>query len=195
MRNGAADMQWHQMVCGTVLSVAIGSSQSLAQTTPTAPSNAQHDALIDQVLIDPDKNSSPAAPARTALARSLQNESLLGVDRDNDGVRDDIEAIVTKHADVAAAQEEQQSKDPQRVDLQLAGVENRTARREPPRRSCFDYLLLSPKDQYKADLRMRQQTNNVTGTHPCDPVMSPLRERPFETDFLHLDLGPVQLRY
>jgi hypothetical protein len=156
-------------------------SQALAQTPPPA---------------------SAALDTSAQLAKPSSRASLLGVDADSDGIRDDIEAIVAKERTVALVNEaklpesrQAQSKERSKEQSLASLGEKREIRREPPRRNCLDYLMLSPQQQYKTDLRLKGQANGVLGTHPCDPVMSPLRERPFETDFLHLDLGPVFFRY
>jgi len=128
------------------------------------------------------------ATAKTSLTR----ESLLGVDTDGDGIRDDIEAIVAKSEPVQSG--EDKSETPTEEALAVLR-ERKVASKQPQRRTCMEYLLLGPSDRSKTDLRMQQRTNGVVGTHPCDPVVSPLLERPFETDFAHLDLGPVSLRY
>jgi hypothetical protein len=138
-----------------------------------------------------------AEPSSTQTPTS--RDLLLGVDSDGDGIRDDIEAIVAKNRSATAkltsvgVNDEPATSEKERALASLS--EERPVRKDPPRRNCLDYLMLEPRQRYKADLRLRAEANGVLGMHPCDPVVSPLLERPFESDFLQLDLGPVFLRY
>jgi hypothetical protein len=138
----------------------------------------------------------PAVP--TSAKNPVTRESLLGVDADGDGIRDDIEAIVAKDRSASTLdsnddKEKQSASEKERALRSLSA--ERAVRKDPPRRNCLDYLMLEPKQRYKADLRLQGEANGMLGMHPCDPVMSPLLERPFESDFVQLDLGPVFLRY
>lgn len=128
------------------------------------------------------------APTKTV---SLTRASLLGVDADGDGIRDDIEAIAAK----VDGADDADNKVSATQDALAALNEPKTVKKAPQRRTCMDYLLIGGKDRANTDLRMQQRTSGVIGAHPCDPVVSPLIERPFETDFAHLDLGPISLRY
>lgn len=130
----------------------------------------------------------------TAPSRSL----LLGVDANGNGIRDDIEAIVAKNSasqDSHTKDAEQAATEIEEQPHQKASIVAKTPKtRKPqqPRNGCFEYLLREPKDRYEADLRNRQRTNGMPGTHPCDPVVSPLRERPYETEYVQI--GPVIVR-
>ena len=141
-----------------------------------------------------------AKPVELTPAKNLiTRESLLGVDADGDGIRDDIEAIVAEDRssstlDSNDGKEKRAVSETEELTLGSLSVE-RPVRKDPPRRNCLDYLMLEPKERYKADLRLQGEANGMLGMHPCDPVMSPLLERPFESDFVQLDLGPVFLRY
>jgi hypothetical protein len=133
----------------------------------------------------------PAAPikAETSATKPITRASLLGVDANNDGIRDDIAALVANSTEgkVAAKQ----------VDADVALLPDLSKTRPPkapPKlpSACHAYMMSSPKDQQRADMRMRQSTNGLPGTHPCDPVVSPLQDRPYEREYLQL--GPVTVR-
>jgi hypothetical protein len=138
----------------------------------------------------------PAEP--TSAKNPIIRGSLLGVDADGDGIRDDIEAIVAKDrsAFTPDSNDDKEKRSASEKERALGSLSaERSVRKAPPRRNCLDYLMLEPKQRYKADLRLQGEANGMLGMHPCDPVMSPLLERPFESDFVQLDLGPVYLRY
>jgi hypothetical protein len=141
----------------------------------------------------------PKLAESSPVKNPTKRESLLGVDTDGDGIRDDIEAIVARDRSATSAvvsiAGKADSDAAKKAETLRSLGEERPVRKEPPRRNCLDYLMLEPNERYKADLRLRAEANGVLGMHPCDPVMSPLLERPFESDFLQLDLGPVFLRY
>jgi hypothetical protein len=153
-------------------------------------------ALAQSASRSPQTHSAEATEATEPAASKnlISRESLLGVDTDGDGIRDDIEAIVARQHTAASTLHSKPAATEKERTLASMG-EMQPVRKDPPRRTCLDYLMLDPKQRYKADLRLSSEANGVLGMHPCDPVMSPLLERPFEEDFLQLDLGPVFLRY
>jgi hypothetical protein len=128
----------------------------------------------------------------TAQSRTAVREFLMGADANNDGIRDDLaellsmEDITTMSAKPASTVERE---------LAAALANSGAARPAAAQPSCLDYLLMDPKDQAAANRYIQARTNGVFGAHPCDPVVSPLIERPFERDFARLYLGPVQLNY
>lgn len=136
-----------------------------------------------------------AEPSAAARARSSHEASahalLLGVDANGDGIRDDLSALVSSPA--VSPTGEAKPSGVQR-ELSQALVRNQTAS-TVPRSRCLDYLLLDPKDRAAADRYVQNRTQGAFGTHPCDPLVSPRLERPFETDVAQLQLGPVRLEY
>ena len=124
----------------------------------------------------------------------LTHRLLLGADADHDGIRDDIASLVNEHGNEAAPKNGTDSK----VKSELTqALTNSAAPRRPASSTpgCLDYLLLGPGHQAAANRYVQSRTTGTFGSHPCDPVASPLIERPFETDYAQLPLGPVQLRY
>lgn len=126
----------------------------------------------------------PDQKADTPITRG----SLLGTDANNDGIRDDIQAIVANSPEGKAAAAKQPAAD----EKLLPDLSKRAPKEWSKPNACHQYMMMSPKDQQRADLRMRQQTNGLPGTHPCDPVVSPLLDRPYEREYLQL--GPVTVR-
>jgi hypothetical protein len=55
--------------------------------------------------------------------------------------------------------------------------------------------LLEPEDQVATNRYLQAETSGTFGTHPCDPIASPLLERPFENSVAVVPLGPVNIRY
>jgi hypothetical protein len=138
----------------------------------------------------------PAAPGNdaepTAQPRTATRELLMGADANNDGIRDDLPELLSME-DTATMSTKPASTIERELAAALANSE--AARPTAAQPSCLDYLLMDPKDQAAASRYIQARTNGVFGAHPCDPVVSPLIERPFETDFARLHLGPVQLNY
>ena len=157
-----------------VVAVVCGASclSAFAQTTPATSAPARAPQAVEA------KKDSAATP----------RASLLGVDADGDGIRDDIEAIVAKNPQPATAESSAEPKEKAEI---VAGMAQ-AKKPQTPRSGCFDYLMLAPKDRNEADLRTRQRSNSMPGTHPCDPIMSPLRERPYDTEYAQI--GPVTIR-
>jgi hypothetical protein len=131
---------------------------------------------------------SPSTPKSEPVAKAITRASLLGIDANNDGIRDDIQALVANSPEGKAAAATR----PAAEKAVLPDLAKRAPKAPPPKSACHQYMLSSPKDQRSADLRMRQQTNGIPGTHPCDPVVSPLLDRPYEREYLQL--GPVTVR-
>jgi len=141
------------------------------------------------------QDGTPAPPSVeervTAEPHSLLSRTrLLGIDSNSDGIRDDVaalvdgESIASTDGDAASA-----------VRKEIAAAARR-APAPPPRSSrCMSYLLLDPEDQAAANLYMQGRTHGVFGTNPCDPFVSPQLERPYDTDFAQIRLGPVVLDY
>ena len=131
----------------------------------------------------------PAEKPEPAVATPITRALLLGIDANNDGIRDDIQALVANSAEgKAAANEKTETETKLLPDLSKRGK----PQMKPAGSPCLAYMISSPKDQQRADLRMRQTTNGMPGTHPCDPVVSPLLDRPYEREFVQV--GPVTLR-
>jgi hypothetical protein len=68
--------------------------------------------------------------------------------------------------------------------------------REPPKRrsahdSCTDYMLLSPEQKRIADQKVQSRTLGMFGSRPCDPFVSDILERPFDTEYIEIPLKPV----
>jgi hypothetical protein len=123
-----------------------------------------------------------------AHARAL----LIGTDENGDGIRDDL-AAATKATPSPVSHPIASSK--VQAELATALANSAPAASTSTRSGCLDYLLLDAKDQARADRYVQARTHGAYGTHPCDPVVSPLLDRPFETDVARLELGPVQLNY
>ncbi|MFL6550195.1 MAG: hypothetical protein ACJ8OJ_15995 [Povalibacter sp.] len=117
---------------------------------------------------------------------------LVGVDADHDGIRDDVASLVNEHSGTEA---DRDNGSKVKAELKTALANSAPPRTTSSGPGCLDYLLLDSKDQATADRYVRARTNGVFGTHPCDPVVSPLLERPFETDYAQLNLGPVTMNY
>lgn len=117
--------------------------------------------------------------------------SLVGVDRNSNGIRDDIEAFVA--LETKASAEPSAASSAVKTELSSALQDRKQTGAEPARRTCLDYLLLEPKDQVRANRHLQTSSDNgIFGTHPCDPFVSPNLERPFDTG--ELQLGPARLR-
>lgn len=138
----------------------------------------------------PSASGSDAAP--TGQSRTVSRELLMGADANNDGIRDDLVELL-RMEDTASISITPASRIERELAEALANSETARPVAAPP--SCLDYLLMDPKDQAAASRYIQARTNGVFGAHPCDPVVSPLIERPFETDFARLHLGPVRLNY
>lgn len=133
----------------------------------------------------------PSASVEMRPSPEKSAHALLGVDANGDGIRDDLSALVSSPA--ASPTKETRPSVVQR-ELDRALVRNPVAS-ALPRSRCLDYLLLDPKDRAAADRYVQNRTQGAFGTHPCDPLVSPRLERPFETDVAQLQLGPVRLEY
>lgn len=132
----------------------------------------------------------PAGKAeKKADTPTLTRASLLGTDANNDGIRDDIQALVANSPEGKAAAD--QKVEPEKTALADFSKKSKPQMR-PAGSPCLAYMVSSPQDKQRADMRMRQSTNGVPGTHPCDPVVSPLLDRPYEREFVQV--GPVTLR-
>lgn len=138
---------------------------------------AEHSAVV--------QSPSSSAPETSA------HQQLLGMDANGDGIRDDLSEFLSSQT----ARPSSDTK-PSVVQHELgqALVRNQTAS-VPPRSRCLDYLLLDPKDRAAANRYIQNRTQGAFGTHPCDPLVSPRLERPFETDVAQLQLGPVRFEY
>ncbi len=113
----------------------------------------------------------------------------LDADIDDDGIIDAVETLVASKK--IGETESQRSFDTVlRKDFSVPFHGPQRARSGPPRSACMDYLLLAPKDREKADLKIRSRTLGVFGTRPCDPFVSPMLERPFDTDYVEVPLLP-----
>lgn len=117
---------------------------------------------------------------------------LIGVDANGDGIRDDLSSILSSQT-VQSTGATKPSIVQRELDRALA--RNQTSSPVPPRSRCLDYLLLEPKDRAAADRYIQNRTQGAFGTHPCDPLVSPRLERPFETDVAQMQLGPVRVEY
>jgi hypothetical protein len=150
-------------------------------------------AFAQETLRLPQQQAQPAAQkSETSLPSS--RTSLAGVDQNNDGIRDDIKAFVERETS-APGQSPAAHSPAVASELSSAVQDAKKIAAEPARRSCFDYLLLEPKDRAIADQHMQTSSQSGTfGTHPCDPFVSPNLDRLFDTDFAELRLGPARLR-
>jgi len=136
--------------------------------------------------------SPPANVEAEASASRTLREALLGIDADQDGIRDDLQvldagSIVSRDTGVL----------PSKVASAFAD-----ALAQPPRQTrslsgsrCLDYLLLDPKDQSAADRYIQSRSGGTFGSHPCDPFISPLIERPFDEAIVQTQLGPLRVDY
>lgn len=125
--------------------------------------------------------------------------SLAGVDQNHDGIRDDIKAFVEREIKAPAASPATSASATAasvvKTKLSLALPSDQKVTAPPPRRTCFDYLLLERKDRALANQHLQTSSQNgIFGTDPCDPFVSPSLDRPFDTDFAELRLGPARLR-
>lgn len=132
------------------------------------------------------------ASAGTRLSSESAHALLLGVDANGDGIRDDLSAL--ESSQTVPSTDATRPSIVQR-ELHRALARNQTSSSAAPRSRCLDYLLLDPKDRAAADRYVQNRTQGAFGTHPCDPLVSPRLERPFETDVAQLQLGPVRLEY
>ena len=126
--------------------------------------------------------------------KKLTHQLLVGADSDHDGIRDDVANLLSSQTNGTAAKNGTDSKVKSELTQALtnSAAPRNTASLTP---GCLDYLLLGPGHQAAANRYVQSRTTGTFGSHPCDPVASPLIERPFETDYAQLPLGPVQLRY
>jgi hypothetical protein len=132
--------------------------------------------------------SSRPDEAQAALKQRLTQ----GVDANRDGIRDDVAALLQiEHAPTREKTVESRVG----VEIDRALADSAPPRAQPPRRGCLDYLLQEPKHRAAADRYVQAHTPGAFGSHPCDPFVSPMLERPFDTDFAELPLGPVKLHY
>jgi hypothetical protein len=167
---------WRSTFVG-VAAACVVSSAIVAQETGRLPQPQA------QTVAQESENSPPSS-VRTSLA---------GVDKNNDGIRDDIKAFVERETSTSAPSSTAPSS-AVTTELSSAAQRKQKIAAEPVRRSCFDYLLLEPKDRALADQHMRTSSQNGSfGTHPCDPYVSPNLDRLFDTDFAELHLGPARL--
>lgn len=177
---GSQAMTMTQAWCSTFVGVASGCfvfSAILAQETGRLPR----------------PQAQPVAQRSEDSLPSSVRTSLAGVDKNNDGIRDDIEAFVERETNTSAQSPTARSSAVTR-ELSSTAQDNKKMEAEPVRRSCFDYLLLEPKDRALANQHLRTSSQNGTfGTHPCDPFVSPHLDRLFDTDFAELHLGPARL--
>jgi hypothetical protein len=138
-------------------------------------------------------DSPPAKQADNNITAATSTQRLLrGVDADGDGIRDDVASLVDADSKTAS---KTTTTSKVRSELDDALANSGPPRVEAPRRTCLDYLLLEPKDQAAANRYLQGRTHGTFGTHPCDPIASPLLERPFDTDVAVVPLGPVKVQY
>ncbi|MBB6093747.1 hypothetical protein HNQ60_002628 [Povalibacter uvarum] len=138
-----------------------------------------------------DDVDSAKATNTSVAAKSPATDRWQGIDANNDGIRDDLVALVADASDAARS-------DSDKPAVAQAIAEASTRPTPKPSQSgsrCMDYLLLKPKDQAEANLYLHGRANGAFGTHPCDPVASPLLERPLDDNYVSIPLGPVRLQY
>nr|AQQ74864.1 hypothetical protein [uncultured bacterium] len=130
--------------------------------------------------------------SESSASRHLR-EALLGIDADQDGIRDDLQILLDAGSTV--------SRDTGVLPSKVASA-FADAFAQPPRQTpslsgsrCLDYLLLDPKDQSAADRYIRSRSGGTFGSHPCDPFISPLIERPFDAAIVQTQLGPLRVDY
>lgn len=139
-------------------------------------------AFAGDSMVEPSAATDISAPATPAT------QLLLGKDSNGDGIRDDVAALVP--ADVAATDRTTNPSGPANdvVNKLNASLKDSTvsATVTTDRPDCFTYTKLDPADQADADLFVRARGDGVFGTHPCDPQVSPLLDRPFEDSYTKL---------
>jgi hypothetical protein len=141
----------------------------------------------------PESQPQPVAQNKDSSLPSSVHPSLVGVDLNNDGIRDDIKNFVERETSAPAPPPAAHASV---VTKELSSTihEGKKRAAQPARRSCFDYLLLEPKDRALADRHLQTSRQAGTfGTHPCDPFVAPSLDRFFDTDFAELRLGPAHL--
>jgi hypothetical protein len=146
--------------------------------------------VLSNVSIADETAKASSVQAVAAKQPEAMHKMLKGVDSDGDGIRDDVASlVVTKPVSEGVAA----SKVGAELDAALAN--SGPPKLEQPRRTCLDYLLLEPEDQMATNRYLQAETSGTFGTHPCDPIASPLLERPFENSVAVVPLGPVNFRY
>lgn len=144
--------------------------------------------LIAQPALPVDAHEIPFAASENAEVTAAS--PLHGNDANHDGIRDDIAALMrgqpVEIADPPASA----------VEREIVAAAQAPSPKPKPRGSrCLAYLLMEPEDQADANLYLQGHANGVFGSHPCDPVVSPLIDRPLDHNFVELPLGPVVIDY
>jgi hypothetical protein len=87
------------------------------------------------------------------------------MDQNNDGIRDDIKALV-EHETKASGQFTAAPSSVVKTELSSAIRDGKKMSAEPARRTCFDYLLLEPKERALANRHMQSNSQSLTELTP-----------------------------
>jgi hypothetical protein len=112
-------------------------------------------------------------------------------DLDDDGIIDAVEKLTSlRSADTKEEPEKSAAGNNLEKDLTKGFRTARRVSRPQARNTCMDYMMLSPEDREKVDLKVQSRGLGVFGTRPCDPFVSPDLERPFDNNYIEVPLLP-----
>jgi hypothetical protein len=132
----------------------------------------------------------PTKEQRDASDDSLKPLVRFDADLNGDGIFDAVQSLESiKHARINDLKSSTNSK--LQNDLTVGFAKAQSGSPPQHRNTCMDYLLLPLEEKEKIDERIQQRTGGAFGSRPCDPYVSDMVERPFESEHVEISIIPV----